>query len=198
MEPFGAWGTNSEYQLGAGTTQNFHATPVQTINLTGIQQTAAGAAHSISLKSDGTVWSWGIDIRGQLGIPRILKSNIPIQPQISSGGSTNDEHAISATENETCNITLTASKITSFTGRTFTLTYDPAVLQLADLCAFTYEQELAVGPIGGADLTVTNVSPGEIVFEVDKVIPQGKTWSGLINIFKFTALSNQSTTVSVT
>ncbi len=104
---------------------------------------------------------------------------------------------LSAKTNKTYNIGLTASNIEGFAGITFTLIYNPAVLQLNDLCAFTYEKELDVGSINQVGLTITSVSSGAIIFEVDQDIPQGKNWSGTINSFEFTALSDQSTTISV-
>ncbi len=36
--------------------------------LTGVTAIAAGGFHSLALKSDGTVWSWGLDNYGQLGL----------------------------------------------------------------------------------------------------------------------------------
>src|SRR3990172_372083 len=41
-------------------------------------QVAAGGYHSISLKSDGTVWAWGYNAYGQLGIGTTQKTT-PIQ-----------------------------------------------------------------------------------------------------------------------
>ena len=41
--------------------------PVQVINLTGAASIAAGYTFSLVSLSDGTVWSFGIDLYGQLG-----------------------------------------------------------------------------------------------------------------------------------
>ncbi|MBK9047688.1 MAG: hypothetical protein IPL74_13590 [Bacteroidetes bacterium] len=61
-----AWGSNSNGQLGNGTT-NDSPTPVQVLNLTGIVSIATGLDHSIALKADGTVWAWGFGSYGQIG-----------------------------------------------------------------------------------------------------------------------------------
>jgi len=63
------WGRNSNGQLGDGTTID-RTTPVQVIGLTNVIAIAgcgAEAIHSLALKSDGTVWSWGTNTQGELG-----------------------------------------------------------------------------------------------------------------------------------
>ena len=62
--------------------------------LTGVVQVAGGSAHSLALKSDGTVWAWGYNVNGQLGDANNGTSrNTPVQVlnlagvvQIASGG----------------------------------------------------------------------------------------------------------------
>jgi alpha-tubulin suppressor-like RCC1 family protein len=62
-----AWGLNDHGALGDGTTTD-RSTPVQVSGLSGvITQVAAGEAFSLALRSDGTVWAWGRNDRGQLG-----------------------------------------------------------------------------------------------------------------------------------
>jgi hypothetical protein len=56
-----AWGSNSNGQLGDGTTTT-RTSPVQVNTLTNVVAVAAAQYHSIALKSDGTVWAWGSDI----------------------------------------------------------------------------------------------------------------------------------------
>src|SRR5204863_462718 len=41
--------------------------PAQIAGLNGVSAVAAGFAHSMALKSDGTVWAWGFNHYGQLG-----------------------------------------------------------------------------------------------------------------------------------
>ena len=62
-----AWGLNDHGALGDGTTTD-RSTPVQVKGLAGvITQVAAGEEFSLALRSDGTVWAWGRNDRGQLG-----------------------------------------------------------------------------------------------------------------------------------
>ena len=68
-----AWGRNSYGQLGDGTTTN-SPTPVQVVDpadpsgfLTDVAQVSCGYDYTVALKSDGTVWGWGLNYAGQLG-----------------------------------------------------------------------------------------------------------------------------------
>ena len=62
-----AWGNNNANgQMGDGTT-NTHSTPVQVVGLSGVIDIAAGETHSMAVRNDGTVWSWGTNAYGQLG-----------------------------------------------------------------------------------------------------------------------------------
>ncbi len=60
-----SWGENSYGQLGDGTLLP-HGTPEQVINLTDVVAVSAAgdlfSAVSFALKSDGTVWSWGLGV----------------------------------------------------------------------------------------------------------------------------------------
>lgn len=57
---------------------------------------AAGTTHSVALKSDGTVWAWGVNTTGQLGNNSALTSYYPTQVQVLGGGALNDVTAIAA------------------------------------------------------------------------------------------------------
>ncbi|HEU4594235.1 MAG TPA: S8 family serine peptidase [Pyrinomonadaceae bacterium] len=74
-----AWGFNSEGQLGDAT-QTRRLSPVQVVNfaggpLTGVTQVAAGARHSMVLKDDFSVWTWGYNGFLQLGEGVLPPSN---------------------------------------------------------------------------------------------------------------------------
>src|SRR5207245_7369310 len=45
----------------------------------------AGGRHSLALKSDGTVWAWGLNIAGELGNGTNTNSNTPVQVSGLSG-----------------------------------------------------------------------------------------------------------------
>ncbi|MBU7006023.1 RCC1 domain-containing protein [Phosphitispora fastidiosa] len=61
------WGYNSCAQLGYVTGTIVWYTPLQVSGLTDVISIAAGARHSMALKSDGTVWTCGDNMDGQLG-----------------------------------------------------------------------------------------------------------------------------------
>lgn len=62
------WGANDWRQLGAGDTGfNSHTIPVKVEGLSGVTAVDVGGWHSLALREDGTVWSWGHGHQGQLG-----------------------------------------------------------------------------------------------------------------------------------
>ncbi len=70
-----AWGDNSSGQLGDGRYSSGDgwyngdiSGPVQVQGLSSVVAIAAGNDHSLALKSDGTVWAWGNNSYGQLGV----------------------------------------------------------------------------------------------------------------------------------
>src|ERR1035437_3369339 len=62
-----AWGENLFRQLGDGSINASSPTPIPVSELSGVTAVAAGGAHSLALRTDGTVASWGEDEYGQLG-----------------------------------------------------------------------------------------------------------------------------------
>lgn len=90
-----SWGYGYYGQLGNGTPPayncttcyNSYAVPTKVVNLTGVTAVSAGYYHSLALKSDGTVWSWGYGGNGQLGNGSTSGTpfNAPVQV-IGTGG----------------------------------------------------------------------------------------------------------------
>lgn len=74
-----AWGSNAYGQIGNGTIFTATNVPVQTSSLTGIKNVEAGEYFSVALKNDGTVWNWGRNDFGQLGIGNYTDSSVPVQ-----------------------------------------------------------------------------------------------------------------------
>jgi alpha-tubulin suppressor-like RCC1 family protein len=63
-----SWGANDLGELGNGTTP-FRSTPQQLSSLSGVSSiSSALGKHSIVTKYDGTVWAWGLNQNGQVGI----------------------------------------------------------------------------------------------------------------------------------
>jgi len=73
-----SWGGNREGQLGDGTYIK-KGTPVQVIGLTSVKAISGGQAgyHSLALKANGSVWSWGLNAEGQLGVATPTAINTP-------------------------------------------------------------------------------------------------------------------------
>lgn len=88
------WGGNPNGELGLGSVTAGVTPPTQVPNLTGVTAVSAGVFHSLALRGDGTVWGWGQNTQGQLGIgnmtsPITVPSKSPTlsnMVHISAGG----------------------------------------------------------------------------------------------------------------
>lgn len=74
-----AWGDNVNGQIGNSLTGTDALAPVQVSGLTNVVAIAAGRFFSLAVKNDGTVWTWGQNLYGQLGNGNSTDSNVPIQ-----------------------------------------------------------------------------------------------------------------------
>ncbi|NNE74461.1 MAG: RCC1 repeat-containing protein [Acidimicrobiales bacterium] len=78
------WGQNSQGQLGDNTTAD-SSSPVQVVGpggsgtLTGVNEVSAGDEFTCAGLSDGTVWCWGRNDKGQLGDNTTTDSSAPVQ-----------------------------------------------------------------------------------------------------------------------
>ncbi|MCL2680759.1 MAG: hypothetical protein FWF11_04765, partial [Coriobacteriia bacterium] len=61
------WGTNAGGITGLGTTTGVQTTPAQVGTATNWTQVSAGNDHSVAIRSDGTLWSWGANALGRTG-----------------------------------------------------------------------------------------------------------------------------------
>lgn len=85
-----AWGYNADGQLGNGVAGDRNMPSrvkggAGTGFLTDIKQIAAGKNHTVALKSDGTVWTWGINETGQLGDGTKTNRNTPVKVWAGQG-----------------------------------------------------------------------------------------------------------------
>lgn len=80
-----AWGNNASGQVGDNSTTNrlapLRITPAAPVFPNTFQAVAAGHDHSLALRNDGTVWSWGANAHGQLGTGTTTASLVPVQVQ---------------------------------------------------------------------------------------------------------------------
>jgi alpha-tubulin suppressor-like RCC1 family protein len=80
-----AWG---DYNAGqnAGTPaaekENTHTTPAAVAGMVDLAGISVGSGHSIALKKDGTVWTWGYNGEGQLGTRAAADSRFPKPEQV--------------------------------------------------------------------------------------------------------------------
>ena len=82
------WGENARGQCGDGDTK-YRDTPFQVKGLTGVtavdadsnmpEDNPTGRGHSMALKRDGTVWTWGDNQYGQLGNGASMNQLTPVQ-----------------------------------------------------------------------------------------------------------------------
>ena len=62
------WGVGDSGQRGDGTFNNISTVPAAVVGITGAVAVAARGYHSCALLGDGTVWCWGRNSDGQLGV----------------------------------------------------------------------------------------------------------------------------------
>lgn len=73
------WGSNDQEQLGTGATSDYITIPILIEDLDHVRSVSAGVFHTLALKEDGTVWTWGPNWYGQLGDGSYDKRISPIQ-----------------------------------------------------------------------------------------------------------------------
>ncbi len=74
-----SFGNNDFGQLGNGANVSSASAQQEDSNATTWVQVSAGYNHTCAIKTDGTLWCWGGNRFGQLGINSILNTNIPTQ-----------------------------------------------------------------------------------------------------------------------
>ena len=80
-----AWGTNSNGQLGTGTSISFSVIPVQVGTANNWSDIAAGTDFTIAIRTSGlldnikTLWAWGSNGSGQLGDGTFIGKTVPTQ-----------------------------------------------------------------------------------------------------------------------
>ena len=76
-----SWGRNGVGQLGSGTTgpASYRSSPVQVGALSTWLRVSAGYEHSLAIRTDGTLWSWGGNNKGQLGLGNTTSYSSPKQ-----------------------------------------------------------------------------------------------------------------------
>jgi len=78
---FWSWGANGSGQVGDGTSYPtpYPSSPVQIGSLTNWYKVSGSNAFVLSIKTDGTLWGWGNNGYGQLGIGNTGSRSSPVQ-----------------------------------------------------------------------------------------------------------------------
>ena len=73
-----SWGSNSYGQLGVNNTTS-RSTPVTTLlGGTNWKSITSGGYHTVALKTDGTLWNWGDNTYGDLGVNNNVHRSTPV------------------------------------------------------------------------------------------------------------------------
>ncbi|WP_434383295.1 RCC1 repeat-containing protein [Melittangium boletus] len=74
------WGSNWDAALDATAPQESVLVPRRVSGLTRVVGLAPGETHSLALRADGSVWSWGVNYQGQLGRGPVSQTFSPSAP----------------------------------------------------------------------------------------------------------------------
>jgi alpha-tubulin suppressor-like RCC1 family protein len=72
-----AWGKNGNGQLGDGSTTNRNSPERTAYQLDDYRFVACGNAHTLAIQSDGSMWAFGANAQGQLGIGNTTQQTSP-------------------------------------------------------------------------------------------------------------------------
>jgi alpha-tubulin suppressor-like RCC1 family protein len=77
-----SWGQQAFGSLGNNQDVNspYKSSPVSVVGGYSFTKIIAGGQNGYGLKSDGTCWGWGYNLRGQIGDNTIIDKHVPIQP----------------------------------------------------------------------------------------------------------------------
>lgn len=79
-----AWGYNRDGQLGIGiayppVSNRYRSSPIQVGALTSWSSVSVGNKHTVARRTNGTLWAWGLNATGQLGVGSIANTSSPVQ-----------------------------------------------------------------------------------------------------------------------
>ena len=103
--------------------------------------------------------------------------------------------ALNCTIGEYCYIPVIAANYQNFQSEYYSITYPSNNLQLIDYAAQFYNSSSDPSAVYQSGIVFMSNSSGKLDFRFNKQIDQSKTWSGIITILKFKALTNGSCVV---
>ena len=180
-----AWGRNDNGQLGDGSTagRTGRTSPIEILS-SGVARASAGFHHTLAVKTDGSLWTWGANSDGRLGDGTAVQRLSPVQ--IAASGVTHafggHSHSVFLTL-ESFNCTPTAT--------------DGAVSTTEDTPVSLW---LVADDIDRDELTYAIVTPPEHGTLTgtgrDRIYTPAANWVG-IDTFTFTATDSQSAVSNV-
>ena len=78
------WGDNEYGEIGNSQHKEKRAPVQEDTNATDWKEVSAGVNHSVAIKEDGTLWSWGDNLSGELGDGTNTPSRVQVQESSSS------------------------------------------------------------------------------------------------------------------
>lgn len=82
-----SWGLNNYGQLGLNDSTPNRSSPMQIgteFDWGKLGSSSGSSAHAMAIKSNGTLWAWGYNSTGQLGIGNMTNKSVPVQVGVSS------------------------------------------------------------------------------------------------------------------
>ena len=73
------WGENSLYQLGTNSTSDIISPAEPLVKATDWKQVICGGYHNFGLKTNNTLWAWGNNAFGQLGVGNLVERRFAVQ-----------------------------------------------------------------------------------------------------------------------
>jgi len=74
-----SWGTNIYGRLGLGFDTTFRMNQPFKVGNSSWTQVEAGSSHAIAIRADGTLWTWGDNTSGKLGVSDTINRSSPVQ-----------------------------------------------------------------------------------------------------------------------
>ncbi|OGO89227.1 MAG: hypothetical protein A2Y24_06720 [Clostridiales bacterium GWE2_32_10] len=161
-------------------------------NVTGNTYTLSGlnsqTQHSFKVraKNDSTAGNWS----------GVITSTTLETNQVVPQGEASTSYTANVSLNEEFTLVLSASDIQNLSTVNFTITYDPSLLDVVDLCTTTAELDTTMGDISNTELNVTEPAQGTLVYKITTPIAQGQSFTGFVDSIRFKAKVTGPVTVN--
>jgi alpha-tubulin suppressor-like RCC1 family protein len=105
------WGYNEHGQAGARSGANEESTPREIAAVEGARLVDAGGQHTCAIGPDDSLWCWGYNDSGQIGVGDLVDRETPVRPGCDSGQSAcfDDWQTVALGSFHTCGIRLDGS-----------------------------------------------------------------------------------------